>query len=104
MTDKARNHWIKAMLNKRSRTALTSGDLQPVIDKGGGDNSVFAKALLDVLQENNNIIEGHNLHKEISARVTYAASAAEVEQVPQYAPIRYAGHESGEFFFVPFLD
>ncbi|MHC4270469.1 MAG: caspase family protein [Planctomycetota bacterium] len=104
MTDKARRHWIKVMMTKRSRTALTSGDLQPVIDAGGGEHSVFAKALLDVLEENDDIIEGQNLHKEISARVAYAASAVEVEQVPQYAPIRFAGHESGEFFFVPSIN
>jgi hypothetical protein len=24
-----------------------------------------------------------------------------IVQVPQYAPIKYAGHEAGEFFFVP---
>ncbi len=101
MTEKARRHWIKIMMEKRSRTALTSGDLQPVIDKGGGEHSVFAKALIDVLQENKGIIEGQNLHKEVSARVAYAASAVEVEQIPQYAPIRFAGHESGEFFLVP---
>ncbi|MCP5003733.1 MAG: hypothetical protein GY941_07230 [Planctomycetes bacterium] len=101
MSDKARRHWIKAMMKKRSRTALTSGDLQPVIDRGGGEHSVFAKALLDVLRENDDIIEGQALHKEISARVVYAASAVEVEQIPQYAPIRFAGHEAGEFFFVP---
>lgn len=104
MSDEARRHWIKVMMKKRSRTALTSGDLQPVIDKGGGDHSVFAKALLDVLKENDDVIEGQILHKEISARVTYAASAVEVEQVPQYAPMRFAGHESGEFFFVPSIN
>jgi hypothetical protein len=92
------------MAEKRSRTALTSGDLKPVIDRGGGEHSVFAKALLDVLIENDDVLEGQNLHKEVSGRVTYAASAVEVEQVPQYAPIRYAGHESGEFFFVPSMN
>ena len=101
LTDEARRHWIKVMTQKRSRTALTSGDLQPVIDRGGGEHSVFAKALLNVLQQNDTILEGITLHKEISGRVAFAASAVEVEQVPQYAPIRFAGHESGEFFFVP---
>ena len=24
-----------------------------------------------------------------------------IEQVPQYAPIKFAGHESGDFLFVP---
>ncbi len=47
MSDKARRHWIKVMMNKRSRTALTSGDLQPVRARGAGEYSVVAKVVLD---------------------------------------------------------
>jgi uncharacterized caspase-like protein len=101
MSDEARAHWLKVVAAKRSRTVLSSGDLQPVLDSGGGDHSVFAKAFLDVLTTNTEILEGERLHREIAARVAYAASAAQVEQVPQYAPIRYSGHEAGDFLFVP---
>jgi uncharacterized caspase-like protein len=101
MSDEARAHWLKVVAGKRSRTVLSSGDLQPVLDSGGGDHSVFAKAFLDVLTTNAEILEGERLHREIAARVAYAASAAQVEQVPQYAPIRYSGHEAGDFLFVP---
>jgi hypothetical protein len=102
----ARQNWLKIMTEKRSRTVLTSGDLQPVLDGGGGGHSVFAKALLEVLSANDEIVEGQRLYHEISARVAYAAAgvmtdAGPVEQIPQYAPIRYAGHESGDFLFVP---
>jgi hypothetical protein len=67
---------------------------------------VFAKALLDVLSKSDEIVEGQRLYQEVSARVAYAAAAVmtdagPMEQVPQYAPIRYAGHESGDFLFVP---
>lgn len=47
---------------------------------------MFAKAFLDVLN---------------AARVAYAANRMEVEQVPEYAPIKYGGHDFGDFFFVP---
>jgi uncharacterized caspase-like protein len=97
----ARAAWIKAMAAKRSRTALTSGGLEPVLDAGGGGHSIFAKALVDALRENNGVLEGQRLHQEIAERVTYAAEAFRFEQIPQYAPIKYAGHEAGEFFFVP---
>jgi uncharacterized caspase-like protein len=100
-SDEARVHWLKVIAEKRSRTVLSSGDLQPVLDSGGGDHSVFAKAFLDVLAKNTEVLEGERLHQEIAARVAYAASAALIEQVPQYAPIRYSGHESGDFLFVP---
>jgi Caspase domain/Sel1 repeat len=106
MSDEARYNWLKIMAEKRSRTVLTSGDLKPVLDSGGGKHSIFAKALIDLLQENADIIEGQRLYQQISARVAYAAAAVmtdagAVEQVPQYAPIKYAGHESGDFLFVP---
>jgi hypothetical protein len=106
MSDEARYHWLKIMAEKRSRTVLTSGDLKPVLDSGGGKHSVFAKAFLDVLGGSSDILEGQRAYQEISARVSYAASAVltdagPIEQVPQYAPIKYAGHESGDFLFVP---
>jgi multidrug efflux pump subunit AcrA (membrane-fusion protein) len=109
MSEEARAYWIKVLAEKRSRTVLSSGDLQPVLDSGGGGNSIFAKAFLDVLRENNEILEGQRLYREVSARVSYAASAVMTnqgafEQIPQYAPIRYAGHEAGDFLFVPSLN
>ena len=108
MSDEARYHWLKTMAEKRSRTVLTSGDLKPVLDSGGGKHSVFAKAFLDVLRENNDILEGQRMYQEVSARVSYAAAAVmtdqgPLEQVPQYAPIKFAGHESGDFLFVPIV-
>jgi len=101
MTQEARFAWMRGMVGKRSRTALTSGGLAPVLDSGGGDHSIFAKALLTVLGEASETIEGQRVFQEISARVAWAAEAQRFEQLPQYAPIKYAGHESGDFFFVP---
>jgi hypothetical protein len=101
MTAEARTAWMRAMVGKKSRTALTSGGVAPVLDSGGGGHSIFAKALLAVLGDNHEAIEGQRLFQEISARVAWAAEAQQFEQLPQYAPIKYAGHESGDFFFVP---
>lgn len=100
-TDEYRNTYIKTVLKKRSRTALTSGGLQPVLDVGGGNHSVFAKAFIDVLNENLAILEGQQLYLEVVARVTHAAFNKRFEQIPQYAPIKFAGHEAGDFFFIP---
>ena len=101
MTREARAAWMRGMVGKKSRTALTSGGVAPVLDSGGGDHSIFAKALLTVLGETQEAIEGQRLFQEISARVAWAAEAQHFEQLPQYAPIKFAGHESGDFFFVP---
>jgi hypothetical protein len=101
MTDAERLHWYRTMANKRSRTVLTSGGLAPVMDAGGGRHSVFAKALLEVLAANGDTIDGQRLHREVAARVAYAAANMRFDQVPEYAPVRFAGHEAGEFFLVP---
>ena len=103
MTDQERLSWLKAMAKKRSRTVLTSGGLEPTLDEGGGGHSVFAKALLDVLQSNNEVLDGRHLYQEVSARVAYAASRMRFEQVPEYAPVKHSGHEGGDFFLVPVL-
>jgi len=103
VSEEAREHWLKTMSEKSSRTVLSSGDLTPVLDTGGvgsSEHSVFTKAFLDVLRENNKILEGRMLYTQIAAQVAYTASL-EQEQIPQYLPIRSAGHESGDFLFVP---
>jgi uncharacterized caspase-like protein len=100
-SEEARRHWLKVLRDKRSRTVLSSGDLQPVLDSGGGNHSVFAKAFLDALNENDEILTGQRLYDRVSARVAFAAAAELLEQNPQYAPIRFAGHESGDFVFIP---
>ena len=102
-SDKARWHWLRLMAKKRSRTVLTAGGMQPVLDSGGGRHSVFAKAFIDALDQNGDVLEGQLLHKEVDARVTYAAASQMTEQVPEYAPIKHAGHEAGDFIFVPTL-
>lgn len=101
LTEKERINWFKAMLEKRSRTVLTSGGLKPVLDAGGGRHSVFAKSFIDVLNANVEIMEGQRLFREVSARVAYAASRIRFKQLPEYAPLQHAGHEAGDFFLVP---
>jgi caspase domain-containing protein/Sel1 repeat-containing protein len=91
-----RDKWLKEMSEKRSRTVLISGGLKP-LKIGAGSQSLFAKALLDVLRENDDILTGLHLYQKISAQVVHAAA----KQVPQYAPIQFAGHEAGDFVFVP---
>jgi len=100
-SSRARLNWIKKMVQKRSRTVLTSGGVAPVLDEGGGEHSIFARAFLTALESNRKILEGQRLFREVSAAVALAADRYNVEQVPEYAPIRHAGHESGDFFLVP---
>lgn len=93
--------WVKMMVKGRARIALTSGGVQPVPDTGAGNHSYFARAFLNVLQDNNRLLEAQRLYRELSTYLALSAIDAPLAQVPGYSPIRYAGHESGEFFFLP---
>jgi hypothetical protein len=101
MSDKARTQWYKAMSQARARAVLTSGGVEPVLDSGGGKHSIFAQAFLEVLEQNDGILEGYRLYRDVQAKVKRRAAALRMGQDPQYAPIKYAGHEAGEFFFRP---
>ncbi|HEY5673980.1 MAG TPA: caspase family protein [Malonomonas sp.] len=100
-SEELRIDWLKSVASKRSRTVLTSGGLEPVLDVGGGGHSLFAKIFLNVLQDNRGLLEAQNLYIEVAPAVSSAAQVAGVPQEPQYAPIHFAGHGGGEFFFVP---
>lgn len=99
--DSAWSEWVKKVANSRSRTALTSGGLQPVADTGRGQNSYFASAVMNALQANSNVLEGQNLFRGVASSMALAAVESSIVQVPEYAPIQFAGHEAGEFLFVP---
>jgi uncharacterized caspase-like protein/septal ring factor EnvC (AmiA/AmiB activator) len=93
--------WYRTMSKARARAVLTSGGLKPVLDAGGGGHSIFTRALLDTLRDNQRVLEGYALYREVQKRVKRAAAQLNVDQDPQYAPIKFAGHEAGEFFFLP---
>ena len=88
--------YITRTAKKRSRTVLASGGLEPVVDSGGGKHSVFAKAFLDALNDNTDILDGTRLFMTVREQVLLNA-----RQTPQYQNIRFAGHEvGGDFLFV----
>jgi uncharacterized caspase-like protein len=86
----------------RSRLVLTSGGLQPVLDEGGdGKHSIFARALLSVLQLADRPLSSTEIFSAVAARVSWRTGQLGVAQTPQLAPIRYAGHEAGEYVLSP---
>ncbi len=87
---------ITHVAQKRSRLVISSGGLEPVLDSGGGDHSVFAAAFLDALRDNPGLLDATTLFAGIRRRVLVNA-----DQTPELADIRKAGHEGGDFFFLP---
>jgi hypothetical protein len=83
------------LAQKKARTALVSGGLEPVEDAGGGKHSVFAKAFLDALWANTGIVDMSQIFSSMRRQVVLSA-----QQTPQYSDIRQVGHEGGDFIFV----
>ncbi len=83
------------LAQKRARTALTSGGLEPVEDAGGGQHSIFAKAFLDALQANTGVADMSQIFSAMRREVILGS-----QQTPQYGDIRQTGHEGGDFIFV----
>lgn len=93
--------YLKYKMPRKSRLLISSGGDKPVLDSGGGDNSVFARALLDVLEKNNDIVSGPELFEKVKNRVSGRAKETHFVQTPEFKVIKGAGHEMGDFFFVP---
>jgi hypothetical protein len=95
-----RYFWLKTIVNKPARMALTSGNLSPVLDGGGGQHSIFAQALLQVLGTNSEILEGWRVYLRVSAHVSDVARVYGLKQVPTYGAIKSEKYGGGDFLFV----
>lgn len=92
---------IQLGLSRQARFVLSSGGLAPVFDRVSGEHSVFARALIDVLEANNAVLREQDLYRQVTNRVADLAAPLGIEQTPELRPIRQAGHAAGSFFFVP---
>jgi hypothetical protein len=104
MLEKAKapsKEYVQYKLPRRSRLLLASGGDRPVLDSGGGENSVFARSLFEVLENNDRLLTGPELFKSVRGRVINYAKQSNFDQTPEYKVIKGAGHEMGDFFFVP---
>jgi hypothetical protein len=93
--------YIRYKIDRRARLLLASGGDRPVLDNGGGLHSVFAEAFISVLRDNTRLLTGPELFREVKGRVQKTADALQFKQEPVYKAIKEAGHEVGDFFFVP---
>lgn len=88
--------YYSRLSQKRARSVISSGGLEPVIDSGGkGSHSVFASAFIRALQENKAIMDSTELFGNIRRPIMLNS-----DQTPEYSDIRKADHDGGEFIFV----
>ncbi len=93
--------YIAYKLPKRARLLISSGGDEPVLDNGGGANSVFAQAFITELETNQGILATPELFSRVAKRVESGAVQNKFIQKPEFKSIKGAGHEVGDFFFVP---
>ncbi|MES1943961.1 hypothetical protein PC39_07599 [Salinisphaera sp. PC39] len=98
---KANEEYIRYKLPRRSRLLISSGGDKPVIDSAGDEHSIFAGKLIDILRDNDEILTVPELFAAIEEPVRRESEASGFPQAPVLKSIKGAGHEIGDFFFVP---
>ncbi|MEE1558306.1 MAG: caspase family protein, partial [Arenicellales bacterium] len=87
--------YLQRIVKTKSRTVLTSGGLEPVMDSGSGNHSAFAHAFISLLEDNDGVLDAAQLFSELRPKVMVNS-----DQTPEYGDIRKAGHDGGDFLFV----
>jgi uncharacterized caspase-like protein len=88
--------YYKNIAGRKSRSVLSSGGVEPVMDGGGkGGHSIFTAALLDALKSGNGMMDSTALFNQIRHAVMLNSS-----QTPEYSSLRNAGDEGGDLVFV----
>ena len=96
-----RADYVSRLNSKRARVVMTSGGIERVLDSGSDGHSVFARAFLDELERNDEVMAAPQLYLKLRDRVRVEAAEVDFEQKPEFKVIKTAGHEAGGFFFVP---
>jgi uncharacterized caspase-like protein len=88
--------YYQKVYSLNSRKALTSGGVEPVMDKGREGHSVFAYYFLQALADNNEkYFDASQIFESLKIPVVNNSS-----QTPAYSPIRNTGDEGGQFIFM----
>ncbi len=95
---------IRAGLQRRARIVISSGDERPVLDLTDRPHSLFSGSLIEVLESNQDVLRENMLFAQVAVNVRRRAAGAGSSQTPEMRPIRAAGHEGGDFYFVPLAE
>lgn len=95
------DEYIEWKMPKRARLVLASGEDSPVVVTETQGHSVFARALLDVLESNEQVLTAPELFLRVRQRVRESVATVGSGVEPELKVIKDAGHEVGDFFFVP---
>ena len=95
------DEYIEWKMPKRSRLVISSGGDAPVVDEAEQMHSIFARALLETLETNEQVLTAPELFLRIRSLVRRTNREAQDAHDPELKALKDAGHEVGDFFFVP---
>jgi uncharacterized repeat protein (TIGR01451 family) len=88
--------YYQKVYSLNSRKALTSGGIEPVMDKGKDGHSIFAYYFLQALNKNSEkYLDAGQIFESLKIPVVNNSS-----QTPIYNPIKNSGDEGGQFIFI----
>ncbi len=88
---------IHKLYRRKSRQLITSGGVEPVLDSDGNGNSVFARSLLNILQNQmkDEILSAEELFLRLQPLVANRSN-----QMPTYNRLPESGDQWGQFYFI----
>jgi uncharacterized protein len=93
---------FRKVYDVKSRIALTSGGLEPVIEPNDGSGlSIFAKTFIAFLQQRRDVFPSVAVFAGIGEEVHRKTAEYGYAQQPQWGIIEGSGHQSGDFYFRP---
>jgi hypothetical protein len=96
--DQARQILIQTLFKRRSRMLMTSGNCDAAL-ASAGQPTPFTRSLVEILNANRDVLAGQEVFRLVRLRLA-SVERPEATRTLGYIPIRYAGHEAGDFFFV----
>ena len=82
-----------------SLLVISSGNLHPVLDGGGGHQSIFSRALLASLIGMSKPFTATELYTDFNKEVVKDAARFGVEQTPIMSSLNQAGHLGPDYVF-----
>ena len=102
LTAETNTEMYRRLNSRKTRVALTSGGLEPVVDSvGGSSHSVFADTFLKILKRNSNVYTATQLYQNMRKEIIPILASMGVNQTPEYASLHKSGHDGGDFIFLP---
>jgi uncharacterized caspase-like protein len=97
--EQARQVPIQALASRRSRVLMTSGACDDASPATAGQPTPFTRSLVEILDGNRDALAGQEVFRRVRRRLA-TLDRPESSQAVRYAPLRDAGHEAGDFFFI----